>query len=305
MGKTPISHRTRRVLLPCKRGEIVLNRASRQRYARPMKKIILLLLMLSLSPLSLGGCASTPVGQISEEDINAQALKAYDEVKTKSKRSTNREWTEIVNRVANRIATASGENFNWEVILIESKEVNAWCMPGGKMAVYTGIMPVLKTEAALAAVMGHEVAHATRRHGMQRYARALNQNLAGLVIGGATALGGQFLCKTEQCRLLTGLGGMAAGFAITFFDRKFSRGDETDADQVGQMYMAKAGYDPSEAIRLWQRMGAASGGQAPPEFMSTHPSDERRQNDLRGWLPQAENAYEKAPQKYGLGVAIR
>lgn len=265
-----------------------------------------LLLVFSLSAsFGLTGCASTGSAGISEADINAQALKAYDEVKTKSKRSTNREWTEIVNRVANRIAVASGEKFNWEVILIESPEVNAWCMPGGKMAVYTGIMPVLKTEAALAAVMGHEVAHATRRHGMQRYARALNQNLAGLVIGGATALGGQLLCKTEQCRLLTGLGGMAAGFAITFFDRKFSRGDETDADKFGQIYMASAGYDPQESIRLWQRMSAASGGKAPPEFMSTHPSDETRQGNLRSWLPEAESYYQRAPNKFGLGVAIR
>jgi predicted Zn-dependent protease len=291
-----------------KRGEFVLDDRPLGAIFLGMKKYIflpLLLVLTLLSPLHLTGCASSPVGQISEEEINAQALKAYEEVKAKSKRSTNREWTEIVNRVADRIAASSGEKFNWEVILIESKEVNAWCMPGGKMAVYTGIMPVLKTEAALAAVMGHEVAHATRRHGLQRYARAMNQNLAGLVIGGAAALGGQMLCKTEQCKLLTGLGGVAAGFAITFFDRKFSRADETDADQVGQMYMAKAGYEPSESIRLWQRMSAASGGKAPPEFMSTHPSDERRQNDLRGWLPQAETAYERAPQKFGLGVAIR
>ena len=266
--------------------------------------ILFLLSLVSTAVLSTG-CATTESAGISEADINAQALKAYDEVKAKSKRSNNREWTEIVNRVANRIAASSGEKFDWEVILIESPEVNAWCMPGGKMAVYTGIMPVLKTEAALAAVMGHEVAHATRRHGMQRYARALNQNLAGLVIGGVTAVGGQLLCKTEQCRLLTGLGGLAAGFAITFFDRKFSRADETDADKFGQVYMAKAGYDPQESIRLWQRMNAASGGKAPPEFMSTHPSDETRQGNLRSWLPEAETYYQRAYDKHGLGVAIR
>ncbi len=270
-----------------------------------MKRLIAIFFLLIFVLSNQLGCAGSPVGEPSEADVNAEAAKAYAEVKAKSKRSTNREWTEMVQRVANRIAAASGEPFQWEVILIDSPEVNAWCMPGGKMAVYTGIMPVLKTEGALAAVMGHEVAHATERHGMQRYARAINQNLAGLVIGGATVIGGQLLCKTEQCRLLTGLGGAAAGLAITFFDRKFSRGDETEADKVGQIFMAKAGYDPSESIQLWQRMNAAKGGAAPPEFMSTHPADATRQGNLRGWLAEAQAAYDRAPQKYGIGAPIR
>jgi predicted Zn-dependent protease len=178
-------------------------------------------------------------------------------------------------------------------------------MPGGKMAVYTGIMPILKTEAALAAVMGHEVAHATRRHGKQRYARSIRNNYLGLIIGGAAIVGGQMLCKTDQCKLLSALGGAAAGFAITFFDRRFSREDETEADRFGQIYMAKAGYDPSEASKLWERMGAASGGKAPPEFMSTHPASARRSNNLQQWLPEAQKVYEGAPQKYGLGDPIR
>jgi predicted Zn-dependent protease len=239
-----------------------------------------------------------------EKDIDAMALKAYDEVKTQSKISTNAEWTAMLNRVAPRIAKASGENFKWEWMLIDSPEMNAWCMPGGKMAVYTGIMPVLKTEAALAAVLGHEVAHATKRHGKQRYARAIKGNLAGAAIGAVTVVGGQMLCKTDTCRLLSGLGGAAAGFAVTFFDRKFSRGDETEADKVGQQYMAKAGYNPSEAIHLWERMSAAQKGAAPPEFLSTHPSDVTRKKNLSEWLPEAESSYQEAPQKYGLGQTI-
>ncbi len=254
----------------------------------------------------LAGCSSIPGGkEPSEADINAQALKAYNEVRAKSKISKNAEWTAMVDRVAARIAKASGENFKWEWMLIESPEVNAWCMPGGKMAVYTGIMPVMKTEAALAAVMGHVVAHATMRHGKQRYARAIKENVIGLVIGGATAIGGQLLCKTDTCKMLTGLGGAAAGFALTFFDMKFSRGDESEADQVGQVYMAKAGYQPAEAIKLWERMGAANKGKAPAEFMSTHPSDERRKAALAEWLPKAQTFYSKAPEKYGLGAEIR
>lgn len=239
-----------------------------------------------------------------EKDINAMALKAYDEVKSQAKISNHAEWTQMLNRVAPRIAKASGENFKWEWMLIESPEVNAWCMPGGKMAVYTGIMPVLKTEAALAAVLGHEVAHATKRHGKQRYARAMQGNVAGLVIGAATSVGGQLWCKSESCRMLTGLGGAAAGFAVAFFDRKFSRGDETEADKIGQQYMAQAGYEPSEAINLWQRMNEKSGGKAPPEFLSTHPSDVTRRKNLSQWLPQAELIYSKAPQKHGLGEPI-
>lgn len=240
-----------------------------------------------------------------EADINTMALKAYNEVKTQAKISNNKEWTAMLNRVAPRIAAASGEKFDWEWMLIESPEVNAWCMPGGKMAVYTGIMPVLKTEAALAAVLGHEVAHATKRHGKQSYARAIKGNLAGLVIGVTTALGGQLLCKSESCKMLTGLGGAAAGFAIAFFDRKFSRENETEADKFGQGYMARAGYDPAESIKLWERMGAASGGKAPPEFLSTHPSDVTRKTNLTKWLPEAQKLYSQSPEKFGLGEDIR
>lgn len=266
------------------------------------------LLSFSLVGLLLVGCATGRGGagskEISDAEINAQAAAAYAEVKAKSTRSKNAAATAMVERVAQRIARASGENFQWEVILIESPELNAWCMPGGKMAVYTGILPVLKTEGALAAVMGHEVAHATQRHGKKRYARAIQQQTLGLIIGGASVIGGQLLCKTKECKMLTGLGGAAAGFAIAFFDRKFSRDDETEADKVGQNFMAKSGYDPSEAIRVWERMGAANQGKAPPEWMSTHPSDQSRRTNLTSWLPEANALYQQSPQKFGIGQPI-
>ncbi|OFZ19476.1 MAG: hypothetical protein A2Z20_05325 [Bdellovibrionales bacterium RBG_16_40_8] len=254
----------------------------------------------------LTSCALMPGGEEpSDAEINAQAVKAYAEIKSKSKMSTNREWNDLVQRVSRRIAAASGENFQWEAVLIDSPEVNAWCMPGGKIAVYTGIMPVLKTEGALAAVLGHEVAHATRRHGKKRYARAIKENYAGALIGIATVVGGQILCETEQCRTWAALGGAAAGFAITFFDRKFSRGDESEADKFGQVYMAKAGYEPAESIRLWERMAKAKGGKAPPEFLSTHPSDENRRQALTSWLPAAERVYAQAENKFGVGTPIK
>jgi predicted Zn-dependent protease len=251
-------------------------------------------------------CSTDPVNAgVSEEEINAEAAKAYLEVKSKSKISQNQKWNQMVQRVAQRIARASGENFQWEAVLIESPELNAWCMPGGKIAVYTGIMPVLKTEAALAAVMGHEVAHATLRHGMKGYARAKQESYAGLILAGATIIGGELLCKTQECKQWTQIGGMAAGFGLTFLSRKFSREDESAADQSGQLLMARAGYDPAESVQLWQRMNAAKQGQAPPEFMSTHPSDQTRQQTLNTWLITAKDEYAKAPAKYGLGEVIR
>lgn len=256
--------------------------------------------------LSSVNCSTIAESQTpSESQINAESAKAYAEIKSKVKMSKRTDWNEMVQRVSRRIAAASGENFQWEAILIEDPEPNAWCMPGGKIAVNTGIMPVLKTEGALAAVLGHEVAHATRRHGQKGYARAIEEQQTGAIIGIATAVGGQLLCKTENCRLLAGLGGAAAGVALTFFNRKFSRADETEADQVGQNYMAKAGYDPSESIVLWERMGAANKGAAPPEWMSTHPSDTNRRAQLSQWLPQAQQIYQQSPQKYGKGSDIR
>ena len=133
-----------------------------------MKKTMQALLITLVSVFLLTnsvGCSTLSQAQTpSEAEINAESAKAYQEVKSKSKISTRKDWNDMVQRVGNRIARASGENFQWEIVLIENDEPNAWCMPGGKMAVYTGIMPILKTEGALAAVMGHEVAHATRRH---------------------------------------------------------------------------------------------------------------------------------------------
>lgn len=265
-----------------------------------MKRILISFILI----LTLTSCSSLAPKGPTDAQINAEAAKAYTEVKAKSKMSTNKEWAEVVQRVAKRIAAASGENFEWETVLIESPEVNAWCMPGGKMAVYSGIMPVLKTEAALAAVMGHEVAHATLRHGKQRYARAISQNILGMVAGATAIAAGQFLCKTETCKQLSMLGGAAAGFALTFFDRKFSRSDESSADKEGQIYMARAGYDPAEAPKLWERMSAANGGKAPPEFMSTHPSDSTRKAMLNSWMEEATLIYKNSPHKYGQGEKI-
>ncbi|MBA2404223.1 MAG: M48 family metallopeptidase [Bdellovibrionales bacterium] len=239
-----------------------------------------------------------------EKMINQMAAEAYEKVKTEAKLSNNLEWKNMVDRVARKIAEESGQDHEWEWMLIESPEVNAWAMPGGKIAVYTGIMPIAKNEAGLAAILGHEVAHVTLDHGKERYAQAIRGNVAGLVIGTATAVGGQLLCKSESCQLLTGLGGAAAGFAITFFDRKFSREAEIEADKKGLTYMAQSGYEPTEAIAVWSRMHEATKGAQPPEFLSTHPSPETRKENIKGWLPEAQKEYSQSPNQLGSGQSI-
>jgi predicted Zn-dependent protease len=241
---------------------------------------------------------------VDEVRINKEANKSYRQVVAESKLSQDQRLVEMVKRVGIRIAKASGEPFDWEIELIESPELNAWCMPGGKMAVYTGILPVLKTEGALAAVIGHEIAHATRRHGMKGYAQAIENQLATAAVAGIAVLAAEFYCESKECKTLATIGGAASAMGLAFFQRKFSRDDETDADRVGQVYMAKAGYDPAEAIEVWERMAQATGGGDGPEFMSTHPSNENRKQRLSKWLPETKTLYEKALHKHGIGENI-
>ena len=273
-----------------------------------MKKLQRLIIGL-ITGLILVGCSGKVVrtlapDTVDEKRINLEASKSYQQVIAESKLSKDKRLVEMVKRVGMRIAKASGEPFDWEIELIESPELNAWCMPGGKMAVYTGILPVLKTEGALAAVIGHEVAHATRRHGMNGYAQAIENQLATAAVAGIAVLAAEFYCESQECKALATIGGAAGAMGLAFFERKFSRDDETDADRIGQIYMAKAGYDPAEAIEVWERMAQATGGDGGPEFMSTHPSNKNRKQRLSQWLSETKPLYEKAPQKYGIGETI-
>lgn len=190
-----------------------------------------------------------------------------------------------IKNAAERYLNANGyqgylKDYRWEYKLVENKEVNAWCMPGGKIVVYSGILPVTKTEAGLATVMGHEVAHALANHGQQRMSAGVFQQLG--------AAGTQILVseKNEQTQALAmqayGTGSNVLGML------PFSRSHESEADEIGLTLMAIAGYNPTESIAFWQRMSANSGGTAPPEFMSTHPSDATRIANLQRLIPIAK-----------------
>ena len=172
------------------------------------------------------------------------------------------------------------KDYRWEYKLVESKDVNAWCMPGGKIVVYTGILPITKDEAGLATVMGHEVSHALANHGAQRMSAAQLQSIGA--VGVAVATGGQSAEKQQMWSEYYGLG-TQVGVMLPF-----SRSHETEADKIGLVLMAIAGYNPEKAVEFWSRMAAQSAGQAPPEFMSTHPSDATRIANLKAMIPEAK-----------------
>ena len=190
---------------------------------------------------------------------------------------------------ASGAAGQAGREFAWAVSLVQGSQVNAFCLPGGKIVVYTGILPVAKTAAGLATVMGHEMAHATLRHGSERlFQQKATQTL---MTGVQFSLGDM---SYEQRRAVMGAIGAGAQYGILM---PFGREHESEADAVGLTYMARAGYDPREAITFWERMEQTSGRGAPPEFMSTHPSHGTRIAQLKALLPKALEEYQKAAKR--------
>ncbi len=190
-----------------------------------------------------------------------------------------------IKTAAERWLTANGKptylkDYKWEYNLVDSKEVNAWCMPGGKIVFYTGILPITKDDAGMAAVMGHEVAHALANHGQQRMSAGLLQQ-AGAV-GVAVATQGKSAESQQLWMQAYGVGSQVGGML------PFSRSHESEADMIGLTLMAIAGYNPENAVFVWERMSAQAGGQAPPEFLSTHPSNQTRINELKKLLPEAK-----------------
>jgi len=244
--------------------------------------------LLSCSTVPLTGRRQLNI--IPDSEMLSMSNQQYSGFLKENKLSTNAEQTGTVKRVGGGIRGAVEQYFrqqglsddlkgySWEFNLVESKEVNAWCMPGGKVVFYTGIIPICENETGIAVVMGHEVAHAVAKHGSERMSQGLIAQLGGAALSVALKNEPQ---QTQQ--LYMAAFGLGAQFGVLL---PFSRSQESEADHLGLIFMAMAGYDPNAAVGFWQRM-AAKGGQKPPEFMSTHPSDETRINDIKKNLPEA------------------
>jgi predicted Zn-dependent protease len=238
------------------------------------------------------------VNLYSPQDENKMGLDAYQDVLKNEKKSTDAEGIAMVQRVGKRLAAVvpGGDQFQWEFNLLESDTVNAFCLPGGKVAIYTGILPYCQNEAALAAVMGHEIGHAVARHGGKRMTQ-------GVIMGGVqTALGEVLKAKGYSESTSTMALAAAGGLAQVGVVLPFSRGHELEADSMGLEYMAKAGYDPQEAVQFWTRF--AKLGSSGPAFLSTHPQSDDRATKLGERMTEAKQWYAGASVKSGLGAQV-
>jgi predicted Zn-dependent protease len=234
----------------------------------------------------------------SEATLEKMSDTAYTEFLAQNKLTTNKAQSDLVKKVGNKIATSITEffktyengkyysriaNYKWEFNTVEDKTANAWCMPGGKVVVYTGLLPITQNETSLAVVMGHEIAHAVAKHGNERMTQQMKANGLGTVL--SVAITGDPATRD----IFSSVFGVAGNLALL----KYSRTHETEADKIGLVFMALAGYDPNESIPFWERMSSLSGGAQVPEFLSTHPSDQQRIADLKAWMPDALKYYKK------------
>jgi predicted Zn-dependent protease len=245
-------------------------------------------------------CSTVPItgrrqlSLVSDAEMNTMAATEYQKVLASSKLSSNSSQTAMVRRVGQRIQQAVEtyfrqqnrqdqlEGYAWEFNLIEDKQQNAWCMPGGKVAVYTGILPITQDENGLAVVMGHEIAHAVAKHSSER----MSQQMAAQGIGSIASVAvGQTPTATQNVFL------QAVGVGSSLGLLKYGRSQESEADHLGLIFMAMAGYDPEGAVPFWQRMEAQAGGSGTPEFLSTHPSNGTRIADIQRELPEAKTYY--------------
>lgn len=234
---------------------------------------------------------------VSEGEVQQMAVSEYRQFLSQNRvvSSGRSKDAEMVNRVGQRLVGAINKyyteqglqselaGYQWEVNLVENDDVNAWCMPGGKIVVYTGILPVTKNEPALAVVMGHEIAHALARHGSERMSQGMLQQLGGVALSVALA---NKSAQTQQIFSQAYGIGTQVGAILPF-----SRSNELEADKFGLRFTALAGYNPQEAIPFWQRMATLKNGQAPPEMLSTHPADATRLNQLRKIMPETVEQY--------------
>lgn len=254
-------------------------------------------IILVLTILLVSACKTSPftgkktLNFVSNDQLFPMAFQQYNTFLSENNVVNGTAESEMVKRVGAKIAvaaerylTALGEpgylkDYRWEYNLVQDDAVNAWCMPGGKIVVYTGILPITQDETGLAMVMGHELAHALADHGAQRMSAAQVQQIGA--VGVAVAAGGQTQEKQAQWMQLYGIGSQLGGML------PFSRSHENQADEIGVIIAAIAGYDPYEGANLWRRMKANSGGQAPPQILSTHPSSDSRIANLSRMAPIA------------------
>ncbi|MEW6324681.1 MAG: M48 family metallopeptidase [Nitrospirota bacterium] len=252
-----------------------------------MRPVIFLFTLLLIACQSVPITGRSQLVLLSEEEELELGAQAYRQTLKKSTLSRDEEKLALVRRVGQRIAAVSGRpDYQWEFTLIEDNTPNAFALPGGKVAVNTGILPVTQDETGLAVVMGHEVAHALAHHGAERMSTGLITQIGA--VGAAVILGGGDPQTTKAIEAAFGIGGQV-GVLLPF-----SRKHESEADEIGLHLMAKAGYDPREAVDFWTRMEAAGKGKQPPEFLSTHPSDEHRIEQIQAALPDVLPIYQKA-----------
>lgn len=260
-------------------------------------------LMTALLGICLIACTTVPItgrqqlNIVPMSSMLSMSFQQYDQFLRENALSTDAEKTAMVKRVGNRIShvveqyfiqnNLSGElkNYGWEFNLVENKEVNAWCMPGGKVVFYTGILPLTQDENGLAVVMGHEIAHAVAKHGNERMSQGLLAQFGGMAL--SEALHSKPAATQQLWMAVYGLGAQV-GMILPY-----SRLHEYEADRLGLIFMAMAGYDPNTAVGFWQRMAAQKGGASPPEFLSTHPSDRKRIESIRSLIPEAMQYYQK------------
>ncbi|HBN75918.1 MAG TPA: hypothetical protein DD473_08880 [Planctomycetaceae bacterium] len=261
-----------------------------------------ILTILLVSILGTAGCYSTPISNrkqlllIPEQQEITLGMQSYEDILAEEKLSSNPHYVEMVQRVGQRIAAEAGhDEYAWEFRVIESPEMNAFALPGGKVAIYEGILPICENEAGLAVVMSHEIAHAIARHGGERMTQQGVATAAGKVV--------DFYSKDKEQKERERVRAVFGAAAQYGYILPYSRKHESEADQIGLILMSRAGYDPKEAPRFWKRF-SQQGGQKPPEFMSTHPSDERRAADLEAMLPEALAEYSTATEQYALGKPI-
>jgi len=272
---------------------------SRPGISKHIFKPLFILFTIVLISLPILSCYKAPVtGRsqfiiLTQSQENEMGVTAFNDVLKNEQISNNQSYNSAVTRVGQRIAAVSDtQNYEWDFKVIEDNEqINAFALPGGKVAVYTGILPVAQTDAGLATVMAHEVAHVAARHGGERVSTGILAQLGAVGVG--AAMGGSDPYVYEAVMQAYGLG---ANVGVLL---PFGRSQESEADRIGLVYMAKAGYDPREAVAFWQRMDEAVKGKSqPPEFLSTHPGYGTRIRNLQQWLPEAMTYYNsssKAP----------